>query len=189
MRTAVAKQDVIDVDQALLRRVRRGEAPAFQMLVERWQTMVFSLHFRMTGSREHAEDLSQETFLRAYQKISDFEGSSRFSTWLYSIARNLCLDHLKRRRVPEVHDETEHVSPEPSPERGVSLREDVSRLQRLLLELPEGPREAFVLRHVEGLEYEEIAERCSTTVNNVKVRVHRAREALARAMGDDDGIA
>lgn len=180
----------IDLDVALVGKVQKGEVHAFRLLVERWQSMVFNLHLRMTGNRSHAEELAQETFIRAYQRIADFEGNARFSTWLYAVARNLCLDHLKRRRPAEIQEEADAAAPGPSPEENVSSQEDMVRLQRLLLTLPEGPREAFVLRHVEGLDYEEIAERCSTTVNNVKVRVHRAREALARAMGvEDDDVA
>lgn len=176
----------IDLDEALVHRVRSGEAQAFRRLVERWQSMVFGLHLRMTGSRVHAEELAQETFLRVHQRMGDFEGTSRFSTWLYSIARNLCLDHLKRRRVAEVPEGEEVEAPGLSPEDDAVVKEDVRRLQRMLLRLPVSQREAFVLRHIEGLEYEEIAERCSTTVNNAKVRVHRAREALAHDMEDED---
>lgn len=186
MRDSGIQRQPIDLDVALVGKVQKGETHAFRMLLERWQSLVFNLHLRMTGSRAHAEELSQETFIRAYQRIADFEGNARFSTWLYAIARNLCLDHLKRRRPAEIQEEADVAASDPTPEETVSSQQDMIRLQRLLLTLPEGPREAFILRHVEGLEYEEIAERCSTTVNNVKVRVHRAREALARAMGEKE---
>lgn len=177
----------MDLDLVLIRRVRGGERAAFRLLVDRWQSMIYGLHVRMTGSPEQAEELAQETFLRAFERLHEFQGSSRFSTWLYSIARNLCLDHLKRPRLVESRAELERVSEAPGPEQAASDREIAARIESILLTIAEGPREAFILRHIEGLEYEEIAERCSTTVNNVKVRVHRAREALSRALQRDDG--
>lgn len=179
---------MVDLDLALVARVRRGDRAAFRLLVERWQTMVFGLHLRMTGSRSLAEELAQETFLRAYQRLGDFAGDSRFSTWLYSIARNLCLDHLKRKRPIEVDEAVDPPSPAATPEESVRSSQAAAVMQAHLLALPEAQREAFVLRHVEGLEYEEIAERCRITVTNAKVRVHRARETLSQRMqGDDDG--
>lgn len=177
-------------DAILVRRAREGDAGAFGALVQRWQGMVFGLAYRMTGRRDTAEELSQDVFLRAFQRLDDWEGSARFSTWLYVIARNLCLDDRKRRRPPESAESADAPSRQPSPEDDVAGAEDARTLQSLLLALPVTQREAFVLRHIEGLDYEEIAERCGTTVNNVKVRVHRARATLAKAFtGEDDDVA
>lgn len=178
-------------DVLLVARTRAGDRDAFRLLVERWQTMVFGLALRMTGNRGLAEDLAQETFLRAYQRIGEFEGASRFSTWLYAIARNLVLDDRKRKRVPlaDGGELPDLASGDPTPEDTARETQARTRLEVRLLALPVSQREAFILRHVEGLEYDEIAARCGTTVNNAKVRVHRAREALERMMrgADDDG--
>lgn len=177
----------IDIDLRLVARVVEGDRHAFRFLVERWSPMVFSLTQRMTGDAGIAEELAQETFLRAFERLREFDGRSKFSTWLYAVGRNLCLDHLKRVRPAEVAmDDADATDGAAGPEECATLAEVRRDLQARLAALPPLQREAFLLREVEGLEYEEIAARCETTVGNVKVRVHRAREALVKRMESHD---
>lgn len=156
-----------------------------RLFIERHQGMVYSVALRMTGSPELAEEIAQETFVQALRRQDEFRGQARVSTWLYSIVRNRCIDELRKRPAPVVPLHPGLPSGEPSAERQLGERREAARVQQLLLALPETQREAFVLRHVEGLEYEEIARRCETTVGNVKVRVHRARETLARKLAEE----
>ena len=156
-----------------------------RLLIERHQGMVYSVALRMTGSPELAEEIAQDTFLQALKRQKEFRGQARVSTWLYSIVRNRCIDELRRRAAPVVPLHPGLPSREASAEVQLGERREAAHAQQLLLSLPESQREAFVLRHVEELEYEEIARRCETTVGNVKVRVHRARETLARKLSEE----
>lgn len=172
----------------LVRRAQSGDLAAFNTLVIQHQDAAYSLARRFLGTREAAEDATQEAFIRAYRRIDSFRGE-RFRSWLFSIVANAARDELRRRKrrpqlsLDEARDDPERPSldppdPGPSPE-AEALRGDLrAALERALLELPEDWREVVILSDVQGLAYEEIAETLSLPLGTVKSRLSRARGRL-----------
>ena len=133
----------------------------------------------------HAEDLAQETFVRAFVHFERFDPERPLLPWLLAIARRLCLDRLRRERVMvDVQTMPVAVDPTPSPERRAALREQVSQLERALAQLDEGPREAIVLFHVEEMSYRDIAAALDVPIGTVMTWLHRGRAQLKRAVED-----
>jgi RNA polymerase sigma-70 factor, ECF subfamily len=187
-------------DQAAAEQVRKGNQLAFRVLVERHSRSVFRLAYRMCGNEQDAEDLVQETFLRAYKQISKFDGRSTFSTWLYRICANCSLDLLrsrKSRREVKVKDYGEQsqdwleavAAPQPGPERLTQSGQMAKLLEPALNQLSEMERTAFVLRHYEGCDIEEIAEALGVQANAAKHSVFRAVQKLRRALEPAWGVA
>ena len=168
----------------LARRARRGDAAAFDQLVLRFQGPVHRLCWRMLRS-PHAEDLTQETFIRAFVHFDRFDPERPLLPWLLAIARRLCLD-LRRREAMMARVETIPVTgnPPPSPEHHASLREQVSRLERALADLDEGPRAAIFLFHLEELSYCDIAAALEVPIGAVMTWLHRGRAQLKQALRD-----
>jgi RNA polymerase sigma factor (sigma-70 family) len=169
-----------ETDEELMGRMAHGDLNAMGLLFERHHGRVLSLCHRMTGDAHVAEDLAQECFLRVLRYASSFRGEAAFSTWLYRLTRNVCLDHLRadeRARSSKEELGREHVAPEP---RSTVLEIRLEALRRALYALPPEKREVLVLSRYEGLSYAEIAEVCETTVGAVKVRAHRAMRELRR---------
>ena len=164
-------------DAELVARTTRGELGAFEQLVDRHRPVVVRVAARIVGSGE-AEDVSQDAFLRAFHRLDGFRGDAPFRSWLLRITHNAALDHLGRRRAEPVDPETLDTS-EPTPARApaehLEVRERIERLERKLHGLNAQHRVALVLRDVEGLTYEEIADITDTPLGSVKARLHRAR--------------
>lgn len=181
-------------DWELVRRAQGGDVGAFTDLVQYYKDRLFNFIFRMVHSREEAEDLLQEVFLRVYKSLSTYSPQYQFSTWIYRIAQNLCIDHLRRHRLPtfsvdapmgededlqmELPDET--MSPEVLFE-SADLRREV---EAAIAALPPKYRAVIVLRHVQGLTYEEISEITDLPVNTVKTHIFRARRILRQRLCD-----
>jgi RNA polymerase sigma-70 factor (ECF subfamily) len=185
-------------DETLIQRILDGDAYAFEQLVERYQQKVFNIAFRMSGNHEDALDLSQESFLRAYRALHRFKGQSAFSTWLFRIVNNTCIDALrKRKRQPLVVMSTdssieteegeyqiEFPAPEgENPEEQTLNKELREQVQLALSRLSEEHRLALVLRDIEGYSYEEIAELLELNIGTVKSRINRARVAIREEIG------
>lgn len=174
-------------EQDLARRARRGNGRAFDALVLRFQRPVYRLCWRMLRGPQ-AEDAAQETFVRAFVHFDRFDAERPVLPWLLAIARRLCLDLLRRGRVmPVAPDTIVVVDPAPGPERRAALADDVARLERALAALDDGPREAIVLFHVEGLSYRDIAGALEVPIGTVMTWLHRGRARLRSAL--DDGTA
>ena len=161
-----------------------GEDEAFSRLVEAYQVPVFNLCYRMLGDAELAEDAAQETFLRAYRSLADFDVRRPLRTWLLSIAAHHAIDQIRRRRVPILP--LEDALPEsflrdtsPGPEAALVQRQREEDVQRLLRHLAAADRAAIVLRYWYDLSYEDMAGVLQTSVSGVKSRLHRARKQLA----------
>ena len=176
-------------DQAAAEEARKGNQLAFRVLVERHSRAVFRLAFRMTGNEQDAEDMVQETFLRAFKQLNRFDGRASFGTWLYRIATNCSLDLIRARRVwgegqPGL-DTAE--SPAPSPERVTRSKQLAGILDHALEQLSDAERTAFLLRHYEGCSIEEIAKvlgiRNSAAKHSVFRAVQKLRGALEPAWG------
>jgi RNA polymerase sigma-70 factor (ECF subfamily) len=188
------------VEEDLLRRCARGEAGAFRELVERLEKPLVNFLLRFVGDRTTAEDLFQETFVRVVRTLRDFRPQASLSTWIYTIARNLALDHLKAKRR---HRETplDAASSEEGgrviyfkdvlrsgvAEPGVRAEgtEQERRVAAALAGLTPAKREALVLRVYVGLPYSEIAGIVKAPVGTVKFRIHEALRDLAKLLGED----
>jgi RNA polymerase sigma-70 factor (ECF subfamily) len=146
---------------------------------------VFGLAFRFTGRADEAEELAQDIFLRAFERLHQFEGpEALFPAWLLTLARRVAIDHLRRRRAPPLSETEPDSLPSraPGPEKGVEESESSVLLWRGLRSLPVELREAVVLRDLEGLSYAEAAEVAGVPVGTMKSRVNRGRIELARRL-------
>jgi RNA polymerase sigma-70 factor, ECF subfamily len=186
-----------DVDAPLIERVKQGDVKAFEMLVVKYQRRVERLVARMVRDVDIVQDITQETFIRAYRAIPQFRGESAFYTWLYRIAVNTAkkaLLQLKRdplvtesaRLSRDEDDETSRVENEltdgETPD-AVLASKQVARAVNLAVEaLSEDLRQAITLREIEGLSYEEIAEMMNCPIGTVRSRIFRAREAIAQRL-------
>ncbi|HEY3937909.1 MAG TPA: sigma-70 family RNA polymerase sigma factor [Bryobacteraceae bacterium] len=180
-------------DSAAAEEARKGDQHAFRLLVERHSRALFRLTYRMTQNEQDAEDLVQETFLRAYKQIHRFDGRSAFGTWLHRIAVNCSLDLIRVRksrneRQPSMSDDQtvgwldQVTARDPSPERLSQSQQIASLLKPALEELSEMERTAFVLRHYEGCGIDEIARALNVEANAAKHSVFRAVQKLRRAL-------
>ena len=160
-------------------RLRAGDRWAFEELVRTQQHRVYGLALRMLGNAAEAQDVAQEAFLRAHRGLAEFRGDARLSTWLYAIVSRLCLNRLagSERRLTRHGEETLARLPDarPGPDQTLERDELEEALHRAIGELPEERRVVVVLRDVEGLAYEEIAEVLELPVGTVRSRLHRAR--------------
>jgi len=180
---------------ALLQRAQEGDTAAFEALVEREQDKVYGLALRMTRSEADAAEIAQDTFLSAYQHLKDFRGQAAFGSWVHRIAANNALMRLRHRRVVEKLEKSEEALDEPGFTRMGILRRPPQQwerpadeqaldaelgeaIERATDRLPEGYREVFLLKDVEGLSYEQIAEITGDSVAAIKSRLHRARLSL-----------
>ncbi len=183
----------------VVRKVLQGDVNAFEKLVTEYEKSVYAIALRMTGNSEDAADMTQETFLKAYNSLQSFRGDSKFSVWLYRIASNVCLDFLRSRsRKPTLSlsvedDEGEEVeldiadesqSPELLLERGLTR----DAVRRGLQALPPDYRQILLLREIQGLSYEEIADALRIEVGTVKSRIFRARKRLCTFLIEDGNI-
>ncbi len=180
--TAEMQEDVV-----LVRRTLTGDQDAFTLLVEKYKDPVYNVAYRMLGNATEAEDVAQETFVRAYTQLRTYKDSHRFSTWLLSIASHLSIDQLRRRRFLALPLENvpflEWIADlGAGPEQAAVQGETSDEMQRLLQQLPPKYRAVLVLRYWHDLSYEEIANVLHLTPALVKARLHRARELVARRM-------
>ncbi len=172
-----------ETDQALVERTLRGDLRAFERLVERHREVVFRVAARIAGPEE-AADVSQDAFLRAFHRLSDFEGDAPFRAWLLQITHNAAIN-AAMRKVPdpvdsqlELADEHDPHDGERKPVESLERREQEGRMQLKLGSLRPSYRSLVVLRDIEGLRYDEIAEMLDMPVGSVKGRLHRARGEL-----------
>jgi RNA polymerase sigma-70 factor (ECF subfamily) len=182
-----------DNDQQLVQRVQKGDKSAFDLLVLKYQHRVLKLVSRFVNDAAEAQDVAQEAFLKAYRALPSFRGDSAFYTWLYRIAINTAKNALvsnRRRPVdfdldlqdPEQYDRHAKLKEVDTPERVLLTDEIREVVERAMQQLPEDLRTAIVLREIEGLSYEEIAEAMDCPVGTVRSRIFRAREAIDKKL-------
>jgi RNA polymerase sigma-70 factor (ECF subfamily) len=179
-------------DGAAVERARSGDGDAFRLLVERHSRNVFRLAFRMTGNEHDAEDVVQETFLRAYRQLDKYETRASFGTWLFRIASNYSLDLLRSRKRREdkrergMAEQTDILegmpSLNPGPDRVAFSGQVQGHVQAALGELSDQERMAFVLRHFEGMSIVEIGNVLGTNTNATKHSIFRAVQKLRRSL-------
>lgn len=170
-------------DQLYIDKVLKGDANAFAYLVDTYKNLVFTLAFKMTKSREEAEEVSQDTFIKAFKNLKNFKGDSKFSTWLYRIAYHTSLDAIKKNKKHqnsfEINDVTfNQIKSVEDTLQTIERKERAKMIDACLLELPEDERSIIWLFYYEELSLKEITEVTSLSEANIKVKLHRARKKL-----------
>ena len=182
-----AAQTVRSADMALVERCRLGDLGAFEELYRAHSGRLFSVACRMVGNTADAEDLLQEIFLTAHRKLESFRGDASLGTWLYRLAMNQCLDHLRSRgaRAGQVTDTLDDDPTLADAGSRTLAEQTVTKmdLERALAKLPEGCRAAFVLHDIEGLEHREVADALGIAEGTSKSQVHKARLRLRSLLG------
>ena len=190
-------------DESLMLRYQQGDKSAFPVLVRRHQQALFNFAFRQVRMPQLAEDVVQETFVRVVQNAADFKHEARFTTWVYTITRNLCIDQLRKRALrkhpsldqasgeegdgPTLGEQT--ADPRASVEREATGTELKERIARAVDKLPDDQREVFLMREVSNLPFKEIAEITNVPENTVKSRMRYALERLQGALAEYEDYA
>jgi RNA polymerase sigma-70 factor (ECF subfamily) len=179
-------------DEQLVRRSRTGDLDAFDELVRKYQSKVYTLAFRFMGNHADAGDLSQDAFIRAYQALSSFRGDASFATWLYRITANVCRDEIRKQsRYKKVSLDEVIMQPGgsgslaatgPTPEESLEKVELKDVVQRHLNALSDEHRLILVMRDIQGMSYDEIAASLDCTLGTVKSRLNRARQTLKKRL-------
>ncbi|KPL09981.1 hypothetical protein AMJ71_04885 [candidate division TA06 bacterium SM1_40] len=180
-------------DAELVNAARGGDEQAIRDLLGRYRTAVFNLAFRILRNEEDATDAAQETFIRVFRALDRFDESQRFKPWILRIASNYCIDQIRKRDWRTVSFDTpietedgtlemELAGPGPQPDEVLERKEQRMVIEQAIDSLPPDYRMAIVLRHTEGLSYEEIADVLGVPLGTVKARIHRARSALQKKL-------
>lgn len=182
-----------DLETRLAKLARHGDREAFETLVDLYQDKMYYLAFRMLGNAQEAEDVVQETFLRVYMNLERYDETHKFSTWIYRIANNLCIDRLRRRKqVYSLDAETVEGEgmdgydvlsiDEQSPAEQLVLSETQETVRQAIDKLPDKYKSVVILRYLHDLSLQEISDILNIPVTTVKTRVHRGREALRKKL-------
>ncbi len=185
-----------DTNLIPIRQALEGDQKAYEEILNRFRGQIFNLIYRMVRNKIEAEDLTQETFIKAFNALATFNAEYAFSTWLYKIAVNNCIDHFRKKRlktypmdnpIQAKDGELQREFPDTTfqgPESGLLSREKSLQIQEAIDSLPEKYKTAIVLRHSEDQSYEEIADQLKIPIGTVKVRIFRAREMLKKRLKD-----
>jgi RNA polymerase sigma-70 factor (ECF subfamily) len=179
--------DTPDTIEALIQRCLHDDQAAWDLIVRQYWRKVFNVAYKFVGKHDEAEDLAQEIFLKIFKSLKTFDRRANFQTWLISVSRNLCIDHYRSvRKERQTLDrgvdagDVMLVSPDPSPMAEIEQRDRVALLRQALAELPVPLRTAVVMRDIQELSYQEIADRLRLPEGTVKSRINRGRNELAR---------
>jgi len=174
-------------DQAMIEQVLQGHQEAYAMIVHRYKNKIYGILRGMGVNKEDAQDLTQETFLKAYRHLRQHHEDRSFSAWLYTISLNVWRDHLRKpSAVPIDHFDFVEPSEDMTPESQYLRRESQQEIQDKLKELPEHQRLVLLLRYTNELSYDEIADITGMSPNKVRNDLHRAKERLSRNMRQDE---
>jgi len=173
-------------DQEIVQLCLSGDADAYAVLVERYGGRVYNIALRITHDTDAAHDCAQETFIRAYRALHQYDPAYPFGPWIFRIATNASLNHAQRWHAHESPVEELPEDPEPSaagPEPTAVRREEVAEVLAAMAELPPAYRAALTLRHIQELSYQEVADTLGLPIGTVKTHLHRARAALRARLG------
>jgi RNA polymerase sigma-70 factor (ECF subfamily) len=181
------------IEYRIVKRAKKGDRLAFAELVELYKDKLYNLSYRMTGNPQEAEDVAQEAFLKAYANLEKYDPKHKFSTWIYRIATNLCIDRMRKKKPDYSLDaEVDGIeggdmysrlpSSELTPEEEVVRAEMQSEVQQAIANLPENYRAAVILKYMHDMSLQEIADILEVPVSTVKTRIHRGREALRMSL-------
>jgi len=187
------------IENRLARLARAGDRGAFRELVDLYKDRLFNLAYRMLGNRHEAEEIVQDTFLRVFSHLDSYNAEKKFSTWIYRIAHNLCIDRMRKRRkvysldaeLPEgegIDGYAQMPLDESSPEELLLVSETQRHVREAILELPDKYRSAVILKYLQDLSLNEIAEILDLPVTTVKTRVHRGREFLRKKLEESGTV-
>ena len=169
-------------ENEIIESVLNGNREKFSLFVDKYKGPVYNLVYRLTGSRYDAEDLAQETFIKAYQSLNSFLPKKKFFPWLYTIAINLTRNHLRKKR-PLFVENFDHLQTDKNnPEQAVSKQQEAEALARYIQRLPVSLREAIILRYYHYLHFEEISQILCISLSAAKMRVYRGLEKLEYLM-------
>ncbi|WP_027416729.1 RNA polymerase sigma factor SigW [Aneurinibacillus terranovensis] len=180
-------------EQRIIQRARQGERAAFAELVDLYKDKIYHVSYGMLGNKQEAEDVAQETFLRVYANLNNYDPKYKFSTWIYRIASNLCIDYIRKRK-PTLSLDAELTGTDgmdwhdrfpdtgKGPEEEVITDELQEEVQGALMALNPKYRAVMILRYIEDLSLQEISEAISLPISTIKTRIHRGREALRKKL-------
>ena len=182
-----------ETNSLLIQKALEGDQEAYACIVDRYRGQIYGLVFRMVKNREEAEDITQETFIKAFKALASFNADYAFSTWLYKIAANNCIDYFRKKRLKtypldnpiqskDGERSREYPNQEQGPEYGLLSKEKSFQIQKAIDSLPEKYKAAIILRHTKDQSYEEIADELGIPLGTVKVRIFRAREMLKKKL-------
>jgi RNA polymerase sigma-70 factor (ECF subfamily) len=185
-----------DAVETLIQRCLQGDQHAWDLIVRQYWRKVFNVAYKFVGKHDEAEDLTQDIFLKIFKSLDTFDRRANFQTWLISVSRNLCIDHYRSvRKERETIDrgvdaaDLSPAAPEPGPIAALEQRDRVVLLRQAMAALPETLRTAVLLRDIQELSYQEIADKLRLPEGTVKSRINRGRTELARQIrklrGDD----
>jgi RNA polymerase sigma-70 factor (ECF subfamily) len=185
-----------DAVETLIQRCLQGDQHAWDLIVRQYWRKVFNVAYKFVGKHDQAEDLTQDIFLKIFKSLDTFDRRANFQTWLISVSRNLCIDHYRSvRKERETIDrgvdaaDLSPAAPEPGPIAALEQRDRVVLLRQAMAALPETLRTAVLLRDIQELSYQEIADKLRLPEGTVKSRINRGRTELARQIrklrGDD----
>ncbi len=181
-------------EKDLVDRARMGDVEAFEQLIESCQKKVFNIAYKMIGNYDDANELAQEVFLKAFRSIKKFKGDSLFSTWIYKVTANVCLDEIRRRKKRivlsldediELNDgEVKRQIPDssPTPDLEAETNEIKDAVNKSIQELPDDYKSVIILRDIQGFSYDEISTIVNCPEGTVKSRINRARQALKKIL-------
>lgn len=174
-------------DQYYITKVLEGDTSAFSILVERYKDLIYTLALRMIKNREEAEEVSQDTFIKVYKSLSKFKGDSKFSTWIYKVTYNTCLDRLKKikrtQNTVAINEFTEHeVKTLDSALATLEIKERKEAIQKCINMLPSNDSFLLTLYYFEEQSLDEIAKIVNLKPNNVKIKLYRSRKKLASVL-------
>lgn len=172
-------------DSALVEQIQRGDQQAFTVLMERWQTRIHRFAFRFFADVDEASEITQMTFIKVYQKVDTLDEPGKFSSWIYRVANNLCLDELKRagrRKSSPLEAWVEQMEARQTPAKKLETKELGEMLQKALLTLPDEQRVVIILKEYEGMKFREIAEILEEPENTVKSRMYYGLKSLRRVL-------
>jgi len=182
--------------EAVIQRCLQGDELAWESIVQQYRRKVFNVAYKFVGRHEEAEDLTQDIFIKIFKSLGTFDRRANFQTWLISVSRNLCIDHYRsvrqeRQAIDRQIDPNElsPVAHEPGPIAAIEQQDRVLLLREALAALPESLRKAVLMRDIQELTYQEIADKLHLPEGTVKSRINRGRTELARQIrrlrGDD----
>ena len=187
----------MSAEDLLIKRAQSGDVAAFEALIEAYEQKVFHIAYRMAGNPDDAADMAQEILLKIFRNVGKFKGESKFSTWVYRVATNTCLDELKKAKRKAAYSLDEEFETEegqlgvevadtaPTPEQRVEGQEIRDAITEAISRLSEEHRQIIILRDINGLTYEEVADILDCSLGTVKSRISRAREQLRKILSQD----
>lgn len=188
---------VDDLEKALINKAKQGNMTAFEKLITSHERTVYNIAYRMLNNEEDAKDISQEVFIKVYKNLNKFDETSKFSTWIYKITVNTCIDEIRKRKGKETSSIDELVNTDDSevqkqikaealtPEESLIIKENVKYLKEAIDLLSENHKSLIILRDIQGFSYAEIADITNSSLGTVKSRLTRAREHLKNILLDN----